>query len=363
MFRIPGEPVHPMVSVLTFAVGAAGGLIATVLGLPLPMLLGSVVAVGAVSILGLQAYGSPPKVPMWIRLFFLPIIGLAIGGAFTPQVLEEAPNWWPSLLALVVFIPLVHYGGFIGYSRFGGLEPHTAYYSAAPGGLIEVIQMGEEAGADVKMITLLQFMRLILTILLVPLAFSILEGAAVGSSSGVSITKADNPNLQDWVILVFCGAVGFFGGKLLRFPAYVITGPITMSGLAHLFGYIETIPPNWMVQLTQLVIGVALGTRFVGMQHRALWLALKLAFVNILGTMTIAVAMAMLLHSIVDERTEAVALAFAPGGLAEMSLVAVSLEISVVYVTAHHVLRIVLAIAVVKMFEGRVRRPIAAPPG
>ncbi len=42
-------------------------------------------------------------------------------------------------------------------------------------------------------------------------------------------------------------------------------------------------------------------------------------------------------------------LAFAPGGLAEMSLVALSLQVSVIYVTTHHVLRIILAVALAQL--------------
>jgi uncharacterized membrane protein AbrB (regulator of aidB expression) len=47
-------------------------------------------------------------------------------------------------------------------------------------------------------------------------------------------------------------------------------------------------------------------------------------------------------------------LAFAPGGLAEMALVALSLEISVIYVTVHHILRIILAVLLARAFAGRV---------
>ena len=47
-------------------------------------------------------------------------------------------------------------------------------------------------------------------------------------------------------------------------------------------------------------------------------------------------------------------LAFAPGGITEMSLIALSLQISVVFVTLHHVLRIVVAISIAKLFAGRV---------
>ena len=52
----------------------------------------------------------------------------------------------------------------------------------------------------------------------------------------------------------------------------------------------------------------------------------------------------------VGERFEAVVLAFAPGGLAEMSLVAVSLQISVIYVSAHHVARILLSVTFARLF-------------
>ncbi|MEX1147168.1 MAG: AbrB family transcriptional regulator, partial [Sphingomonadales bacterium] len=55
------------------------------------------------------------------------------------------------------------------------------------------------------------------------------------------------------------------------------------------------------------------------------------------------------LHALVGEPVAAVFLAFAPGGLAEMSLVALSLKMSVIYVTAHHVLRIMLAVGLAKL--------------
>ena len=42
-------------------------------------------------------------------------------------------------------------------------------------------------------------------------------------------------------------------------------------------------------------------------------------------------------------------LAFAPGGLAEMSLIALSLKVGAVYVAVHHVVRIVVSVSVAKI--------------
>ena len=63
----------------------------------------------------------------------------------------------------------------------------------------------------------------------------------------------------------------------------------------------------------------------------------------------LGVGFAVLLARWVEEPVAALFLAFAPGGLAEMSLVALSLNMSVIYVTAHHVLRIVLAVSFAKL--------------
>ena len=349
--RIAGEDIHLMMTFQVFAAGLAGGLAARVIGVPLPMLLGSVVAVGALSVFGYRPGGQPPKVPVWLRMFFIPIIGLSIGSAITPDVLREARAWWPSLLALVLFIPIAHFMGYKVLRRVGRLSPVTAYYSAVPGGFIECIAMGEEAGANVPMLTALQFLRLILTVMLVPLAFTLLSGAAVGSAAGVEMAPPggvlDAPEIF-WQVVI--GAIGFFAGRRLKFPAYMITGPILASGLAHLTGLLQAAPPRQLIDVTQLVIGVALGTRFVGMAVGTVVRAMGLATLNIALTMVLAIALGLLLHQVVGEQVEAVVLAFAPGGLAEMSLVALSLHVSALYVTAHHILRIMLAVTFAKMF-------------
>ncbi|GAA6187786.1 AbrB family transcriptional regulator [Litorivita sp. NS0012-18] len=353
--RLFGEDIHIGMTLAIFAAGIIGGLVATVIGSPLPMLLGSLTFVGALAIFGFAPGGQPPKVPIWLRLLFIPIIGLSIGATFTPEVFSEMRKWWPSLLALTLYIPLTHYFGYIGYRRVGKISGSTAYYAAVPGGLLECIAMGEEAGADVRMLMALQFLRLILTIMLVPLAFSVVSGNPVGSAGGMQIATAAAPFTGAEVALqAMTAAFGALIGKRLKFPAYIITGPILFSGIGHLTGIIQSAPPVWLISITQLIIGVSLGTRFVGMQLRAFFKALWLALINILATMVIAMAMGLLLHQLVGERVEAVVLAFAPGGLAEMSLVALSLHISVVYVTAHHVLRIILSVSVAKMFAHRV---------
>ncbi|WP_434618022.1 AbrB family transcriptional regulator [Tabrizicola sp. M-4] len=333
---------------MTLALGGLGGGLALLLHLPLALLLGSLVVTGVIAAAGWKPFGRAVLLPLRLRSAFVPVIGVAIGGAFTPAVVAEAGAWWPSLLALLLFLPLAHGVGYFIYTR-GGLPRLESFFGSVPGGLIETVQMGEEAGGDVRLMTVLQFLRLILTIVFVPLIFMVLTGGAVGSASGAALPAASVPlTVQEVAVLLAAGALGVLVGRALRFPAAIMTGPVLFSAVAHAAGLVHGVPPAWLVGVTQVVVGCGLGVRFAGAERAMLWRAGRLAVVNAIVALGLAYGFAVLLAPWVGEPAAAVFLAFAPGGLAEMSLIALSLQMSVVYVTVHHVARIVVSVLMAK---------------
>ena len=353
----PAPAPRPVASgALALLLGLAGGLVATALGLPLPMLLGSVVVVGTLGLADVRPLGIAPTLPAPLRLFFVPVIGVAIGASFTPDILSQLAGWWPSLLALFLYIPGVHLAGYALIRATSDLDRATAFFGSVPGGLVEAVILGEEYGADGALLVMLQLLRVILTILALPLAFSITEGHAVGSAGGVTLGSGAPLSPLDWLVLGAAGALGGWGGRRIRLPAGIITGPIVMSGAVHLLGWVEGAPPAWLIQATQLVIGTSLGARFAGRSPRIFWTAARLAVVNVAMILGVALLAALVFAPMVEERWEAVVLAYAPGGVAEMGLVALSLGASVIYVTAHHVLRIVLAVAFAGLMWRRIGR-------
>lgn len=354
--QIGKTTIEPLALATTLALGALGGFAGHYMGLPLGYLLGSLVLTALWAIMGWRVLRLPIHLPQPMRMAFVPIIGVGIGGAFTPEIFRDAAGWWPSILALLVFVPLAQ---FIGYQiyRKGGLAPPTAYYGSVPGGLMEMVVLGEEAGADVPILVLIQFLRLILTIIFVPVLFAILTGHAVGSGAGIAMTGADNPlELWDIAVLAVAAVGGYFLGEFLRFPAAIMTGPLAASAILHLTGVTDAVPPAWTIAMTQIVVGTGLGARFAGIAAAALRRGSWLALLSTGASLLLAFAFAEGLHLTVGLPLSAVFLAFAPGGITEMSLIALSLQISVVFVTMHHVIRIVLAITLAKLFAGRVLR-------
>lgn len=332
---------------LTLLVGGIAGALAWSASLPLGFLLGSLVVTAFWAVSGAKLMGRAVTLPARLRFSFVPVIGVAIGGAFTPSVVGQMTGWWPTLLALCVFVPMAHLMGFAIYRRLG-IGRREAFYGAVPGGLLESVTLAEAAGADVRVVTVLQFLRLILTILTVPLIFWGITGHTVGSASGASFSTAPL-GWGDASLLAVAALVGVAVAKVLHFPGWIMTGPLVASALLHGLGWVEGIPPDWLVALTQVVLGTGLGARFAGIQRSVLAQAGKAALVNGVLALLLAFAFAEGLHFAVGEPVPAVFLAFAPGGLAEMSLVALSLQIGVIFVTAHHVVRIVLAVLIAQV--------------
>ncbi len=334
----------------TFALGGAGGLLARWAGLPLAMLLGSMVAITAASALGLRIGGRAPEVPQKWRFVLVPVIGTAIGASFPSDFATQVLTWWPSMLALLIFIPTAHALGYLIFARLGRLSPPTAYFAAMPGGFVESLDMGERAGADMTLLIMLQFLRLILCIVLIPIGFSLIEGHAVGSASGLAATGAHPPlTATDVAVLIAIAFAGWFIADRLNFPAAVLSGPLLLSGIAHAAGLTQAVPPGWAVLVTQWVMGTSLGVRLAGFTRGQAGLALRLSLVHVGAMLAMALGIGLLVAGPVGEPVSAVVLAFAPGGVTEMSLVALSLHLSAVYVTLHHLARIVLAVLVARL--------------
>ena len=69
---------------LTLAVGSVGALLFQVLGLPLPWLLGALTATMAASL-----SGAPVEIRPGLRRYLVCILGVMLGGTFSPEVMAR----------------------------------------------------------------------------------------------------------------------------------------------------------------------------------------------------------------------------------------------------------------------------------
>jgi membrane AbrB-like protein len=153
---------------------------------------------------------------------------------------------------------------------------------------------------------------------------------------------ADRP--ADAALLTAAAVVGYFGARLARLPAAQILGPILASGTIHALGWTAAAPPGWLVALAQLVIGVSLGLRFVGVDARTLrWLS-ALSALSVAAMLAVGSIWAAAFAALGIAPFAVGLLALAPGGVVEMGLIALSLDADPIFVTACHLARIVLTV-------------------
>ena len=315
-------------------IGALGGWLFVQARLPLPWMLGSMTACTLASLVR-----TPIAAPGAVRPPMTMIIGVMLGVGFTPQIVESVANWIPTLLGLAAFI-LVSGVACVAYFRWvGKFDLPTAYFAGMPGGLVEMVIVGEGKGGDARIIALVHSARILLVVLTLPFLVQLISGVPLGARPQIGASIFHTP-WRDEVWLLATALAGAWLGHLLRLPARLLLGPMLVSAAVHVLGWTRFVPAVEIVNMAQLVLGTSIGCRFAGTSPReiARILVLSLGSVAILLAITLAFAAGMSQVSAYGEIP--LLLAYSPGGLAEMSLVAVSIGVEVAFVAAHHVIRV-----------------------
>lgn len=333
-------------SVPALCIGAVGGAVFLCLRMPLAWMLGSMVFVGIAVLTGTSSR-IPLRVDGYLRAVMIVVIGVMLGSAFKPEMIDRAREWLGLIALMLVYVPVATALCYFLFRRFAKLDPVTAYFAATPGGLQEMTLVGESYGGDARSIILTHALRVFLVVMTVPVYFRFVE-------------KLDVPPMAvgrhlwellpiEALLLVGCGIAGWYLAKLLRMPAAVLVGPMLVSGVVHLLGFSDASPPPEIVAIAQVVMGAALGCRFVGTPLRAVG---RIALWSALATLimlALALGLTMAFSQPAGIPREAMMLVLSPGGMAEMSLVALGLGVEVAIVSSMHVFRIAVVVIAAPM--------------
>lgn len=323
---------------LALGIGTLGGCVFYWLHAPLAWLLGSLTFTMVACFMGAQ-----PHVPPRMRLVMLSVIGVFLGSAFTPELLAQIHTWAPSVGLMAVFVCATTGIAFAYYRMVCGYDYKTAFFCSTPGGLSEMSLLGEENGADVRTISLCHAIRIMMAVIIVPLYFRYAEGLEIPPTvaAGTAISAIEP---KEAFVLIMCVVIGLPLGIKINLPAAPMLMPLILSISAHLTGLATQSPPTELVVIAQIIIGTAIGCRFAGMDlsrvRTVLVQSAGAAVVMILFAILVSLTMAdwMGIQSI------ALLLALAPGGLAEMSLIALTIGIETAYISTMHIVRIILVV-------------------
>ena len=320
----------------SLGLGAIGGLVFSWLTIPLPWMIGAMIFSTLAALTGLPVRGSNR-----LRSIVVPVLGIMLGSSFSPETIGQVSMWIPSIILMLIFVAIIIATVAIYLNKVMGFGPVTAYFSATPGGLATMVVIGAEMGGDDRRIGLTHSIRIMLTVLIIPFYFRIFEGYMPGGLD--SLGSVAELSLYDAAILIAC-MLGFPIFKALRLPAAIMLGPMTFSVIAHISGLTDAKPPAEIVNIAQLVIGIGIGARFVGVSVIRLYRVMLAGIGATVLMVGLAAAAAWVLSAWTGLPFPAIWLAFAPGGVAEMTLISLALGIDVAFVSTHHMVRVVFMV-------------------
>jgi membrane AbrB-like protein len=310
----------------------AGGALFAWIGIPAAWLSGAMLA----SAVGGALRLFPPMVGP-LRDASMLIAGVSLGMGVTPEALEALRAYPVSLALLVVGMMSIMATCTFVLVRFAGWPVRESFFASAPGALTAVMITAAEVRADVGRIAILQVSRLFVLVMVLPTAITMLEPPQPA-------TAATHLVISPVGLAITFAASMLAAGLLhrLRVAAPLVMGAMAASAMLAATGEIVGTLPSVMSNAGFVVIGAFIGQRFRDIDFASLVRVLPAIGLSMASTLTVAGLFAAAVTLLTDIPIGAAVVAFSPGGLEAMTILALALGQDPLYVSVHHLARFVL---------------------
>ncbi len=312
---------------LTLAASAAGGAVFALLGMPAAWL------TGAMLVTTILAFSKAPLyLPDALRFAVFLALGIQIGSGFSPHTIERVVTWPLSLAGLGITILLVIAASAAFLMNHSKWNRATAFYASIPGALSHVLALSMRSSADVRQVMLAQMFRLAMLLALLPSLLTL-------SLAPPALPPREVGGVFDMLpLLVLGGVVGFVLEKR-NFPAGALFGGMFASAALHLSGIVNGQIPSVILIPGQLILGAIIGMRFIGTNLAFVRKALAPSIAAFLIAVTISAASALCVSWMLGLPLGQLIVAFAPGGIEAMTILAVVLGLDPAFVATHQLVR------------------------
>lgn len=333
---------------LTHGIALTGALAFLFAGLPLPWLFGPMFSCLLAALWGVKLVTIKP-----LGEGMRTILGVAVGATVTWAFLQGLPSLWTTLLMVLVMTVLIGVVGVWYFRRVRGYDFPTAYYASMPGGLQDMIAFGEEAGGNVRAISLIHATRVLVIVIILPFVLTALWEVDLHVPPGQTIGAVP---LRELGVLAVCAIVGWRVAKRLGMLGASILGPLLLAAIASLLDLLHSRPPAEAIWAAQYFIALGIGVKYVGITGEEIRkdIAAGLGFCLFLLVLTVAFIGVVLAFDLAPP-VETI-LALAPGGQAELVVLALIVGADMTFVVAHHLLRIFFVILGAPVFAAIIER-------
>ena len=335
----------------TLAVGALGGSLFIFLHIPGGSMSGSVVAIAL-----LTTFARPTPLGGPLRVLALSTMGMAIGSVVGPDTFSNMAAYPGTMALMVLCVICMTLASTIVWSLFMGWPPAMALLSSVPGSMSYIVSVSMSLGADAARIAVVQMSRVIFLVTVLPFIVVWESGGHLGA-----IVQDHTDPLH---VLAPTLAIGIMVGALLTrlgMGGGMLFGSLVASGAIHYLGYGEGRVPTWALNSGQILLGSWVGTRFIGFDWRLFGKICVGTTASVGAAMAVSVLFSMFVSTFFGVSFGTALIAYAPGGQDAMMVLALSLGVDPIFVSAHHLARYFLINLTLPFLVARMQRAKAAP--
>jgi membrane AbrB-like protein len=334
-----------MKTILLLATATGVGLLLRYLGIPQGLLLGSVI----VSALIVCSFRVTPSLRFGAGYVQI-VLGVSTGLIFESWAWQEVLMMLPSLLFLLLCLAVqvaASGGWLLRVERWSLKDSLLAVY---PGALAAVFDLLESERASGK-VMVVQMTRLLTITVLVSLSIP----------DNVDIEAVHSHVLDSEVALTLLSLILgslLLGRLLITFgvPAPFMLTAIILTGIYVQLGYLGRFQmPQWSLDLAAVVLGVMIGSKFKDIRLADLAGHGRAGLISVTLMLLIAGAFAHLGGWLLDSDPLPLWLAYMPGAVETIAVVAFSGGLNVGFILTHHLVRMVVLHFAPALFV-RVRR-------
>jgi hypothetical protein len=346
--------MRPVLAHLTqILIACLGGFLFHWLGIPAAWLSGAAIAA---TLWGLTGWAV--SMPRALADAAMLISGAAMGAAVTPAAIAAMGRYPGSLVLLIVGVFAISAASTIWLMRMSGWRRADAVLASVPGALSTVLAVAADRKAEVASIAIVQNFRLFVLIALLP-SLVVLTGG--GGNTGALIGEGlpvESPGGMAFVLLGGLALGALF--KQLKVAAPILLGATVMSSVSHGTEAVTGVIPPVIATGGLVLIGLFIAERFRNVQRSTLQKALLAALGSFSVGMVVAALFAALAAWLAGVSFANGLVAFAPGGLEAMTVLALILGLDPLYVGIHHLVRFLGIGLVLPILIGWLQRDRAA---
>ena len=203
------------------------GLLFSFLGVPAAWILAGILGAGSVALV------TEEDLPVNEHLFTFARGTVGVFAALPLVGMNPLPYLLPGVVAGAVVIGMGFVGGLILANH--GVSRETGVLSLLPGGASLMPAIARDVGADIRYVSLSQYLRLLIVSLTLPLV----------ASQFTSVTRTElDPYWWMWLLVPALIVGGVFAGKLLKFPNPSVFGPMALTVLVGVLVDVTIVPPR-----------------------------------------------------------------------------------------------------------------------